>query len=440
MWNEPNGSNVPAAAYAKLAIAVGQAIHRVDPHALFVGPALAGMDGGWLKQIFQDGVLKEFDAVTVHPYRQAPPETVGKDYVNIRQLIARYSPAGRSIPLISGEWGYSTTWMQYDANRQGKYLAREFLTNLMYRIPLSIWYDWHNDGAFGLGQSDHGSIEFSHIAVSANSAGKKNLKFFVKQRPWTFNNGAEFPGATGSFHIDTHHPVPVGVLTYNFAGGGNYVDAILNIDIKQADALVFRVKSGQRQRILIRIADRSGQTNQWVRPYRDVHHWQTLRVNLTHGAPAHWGGKNNGLVDFPITSVAIGVNNAFPSQERHFGMVKYKYHPHRHWVYTPKPAFFACRTLTHTLHRFHFEKRIKENSPNIFVLAFTRGDQQRWVAWSMVKPQPGRGAVVLPLPAGTYRVINYLGAQCTTARAGAAGLKLQLSTGPQYVVPACRSR
>ncbi|MHB1768854.1 MAG: hypothetical protein ACYCUV_13520, partial [Phycisphaerae bacterium] len=109
--------------------------------------------------------------------------------------------------------------------------------------------------------------------------------------------------------------------------------------------------------------------------------------------------------------------------------------PHRHWVYTPKSAFFACRTLTHTLSGFHFEKRLKESNPNDFVLVFAHGAQRRWVAWSMVKPKSGSGVVTLPVPAGTYCVINYLGAEHVTAQAGAAGLRLQLSTGPQYIVP-----
>ncbi|MGC9260942.1 MAG: hypothetical protein ACP5I8_12835, partial [Phycisphaerae bacterium] len=47
----------------------------------------------------------------------------------------------------------------------------------------------------------------------------------------------------------------------------------------------------------------------------------------------------------------------------------------------------------------------------------------------MVKPKAERGVVTLPVRPGTYRVINYLGAKHITTKAGAAGLKLQLSTG-----------
>jgi hypothetical protein len=436
MYNEPNGmGHATPAQYARLAIEVGQAIHKADPHALYVGPALAGIDRPWLKRILQDGVLKEFEAITVHPYRQTPPETVVADYANFRQLIAHYAPAGKVIPLISGEWGYSTSWMKRNANRQGKYLAREFLTNLMCHIPLSIWYDWHNDGGFSLPHNNRGSIEFSHLAISGLAGVIKPLHLLAKGHKWTFWNGAEFPGAKGSFKIIRDHQVPVGILNYNFAGGGNYVDTGVKVALKKAGTLAFKVKATQRQQILVRIVDHSGQCLQFYHNYSKSNHWQVLHINLAHGSSSHWGGKNNGVLDYPIVSISIGVNNAHPAQERHFGIVKYTYHPHRHWVYTPKPAFFACRTLTHTLRGFHFEKRIKENNSNDFVLEFARGKQQRWVAWSLTKPKPGNGVVVLPIPAGAYRVINYLGAECLTARAGAAGLKLQLSNGPQYVVP-----
>jgi len=59
-------------------------------------------------------------------------------------MVSKYAPKGKSIPVISGEWGYSASAMP--PLRQAQYLARQFLTNLMSNVPLSIWYDWRNDG------------------------------------------------------------------------------------------------------------------------------------------------------------------------------------------------------------------------------------------------------------------------------------------------------
>jgi len=84
--------------------------------------------------------------VTVHPYRQKGPETAAGEYVQLRRMIAKYAPKGKTIPIMSGEWGYSSAWHNFDDARQGKYLPREWMTNLANDIPVSIWYDWHDDG------------------------------------------------------------------------------------------------------------------------------------------------------------------------------------------------------------------------------------------------------------------------------------------------------
>jgi hypothetical protein len=56
---------------------------------------------------------------------------------------------------------------------------------------------------------------------------------------WTFSNGAEFPGAKGSFEraADAAHEGQFGgKLTFDFTGGGNYVGAILQMPESGADA------------------------------------------------------------------------------------------------------------------------------------------------------------------------------------------------------------
>ncbi len=169
MWNEPNGSfNVHA--YIKLALAVGKTIRRVAPRELYVGPALADSAIGarkFLRQCFQAGLLKYWDAVTIHPYRLSGPETVVPVYRHVRALIARYAPPGRNIPVLAGEWGYSSSpaWTRYNAVRQGRMLAREFLVNFWQGIPLTIWYDWHNDGPDPKNGGDRfGTVHFVYHA------------------------------------------------------------------------------------------------------------------------------------------------------------------------------------------------------------------------------------------------------------------------------------
>jgi len=150
LWNEPNigfwkpQPNVND--YMALAKAVFPAIREADPGALRVAPATSGIAFDFLEECFRQGLLQLVDGVTVHPYRQDSPETVAPDYERLRALIARYRPDRPDIPILSGEWGYSSVWNDFDAQRQGQYLPRQFLINVSLGVPLSIWYDWHDDG------------------------------------------------------------------------------------------------------------------------------------------------------------------------------------------------------------------------------------------------------------------------------------------------------
>lgn len=149
IWNEPNiffwqpKPNVED--YAKLAHLVIDTIRRVAPAEFIVAPASSGFPWDFMETLGQRGVLAKLDAVTVHPYRQQPPETVENDYRRLRLLLDRYSPR-KYLPILSGEWGYSDIWMGMDKQKQGRYLPRQWLTNLANDVFLSIWYDWKNDG------------------------------------------------------------------------------------------------------------------------------------------------------------------------------------------------------------------------------------------------------------------------------------------------------
>ena len=53
---------------------------------------------------------------------------------------------GKTIPIISGEWGYSSNTKGVSQATQAAYIARQQLSNLLNGVPISIWYDWKNDG------------------------------------------------------------------------------------------------------------------------------------------------------------------------------------------------------------------------------------------------------------------------------------------------------
>jgi beta-xylosidase len=154
IWNEPNGNfwspKPDAQQYATLAVATCKAIREAEPQATIIGPASSGFPWEFLETFLKSGVLEYLDAVSVHPYRNPknPPETAASDYQKLRTLIARYAPPSRKdpIPILSGEWGYSTHKRGVSLETQGAFAARQQLVNLLNGVPLSIWYDWKNDG------------------------------------------------------------------------------------------------------------------------------------------------------------------------------------------------------------------------------------------------------------------------------------------------------
>jgi hypothetical protein len=154
IYNEPNGDfwrpKPDAAEYTALALATARAIREAEPSASIIAPAMSGFDWKYLEIFLQSGVLQFLDGVSVHPYRDPghPPETAAPDYQRLRELIDRCAPESRrgKIPILSGEWGYSSNTKGVSLETQAAFAVRQQLCNMLNGVPLSIWYDWKNDG------------------------------------------------------------------------------------------------------------------------------------------------------------------------------------------------------------------------------------------------------------------------------------------------------
>lgn len=152
IWNEPNISfwqpSPSAEQYITLALAATGAIRAADPEACVVAPATSGFPWDFLESIFKSGLLTNIDAVSVHPYRspKQSPESAAGDFQRLREMIQHCAPAGKKIPIISGEWGYSSNTKGVTPETQAAFSVRQQLSNLLNGVPISIWYDWKNDG------------------------------------------------------------------------------------------------------------------------------------------------------------------------------------------------------------------------------------------------------------------------------------------------------
>lgn len=183
IWNEPNlqlfwnPQTGSAEQYTKLVKTVAKVIRQNDPTGTVVAPAMSGLHAGsfdWIETTFKNGLLKEIDAVSVHPYRGDAPESVINDYQAFRKLIRQYTH--KNIPIISGEWGYATNTNGFSPLQQARYLTRMFLINDYQKVPISIWYDWKNDGTDPANpEHNYGVIDSTQTTLKASGRAAQTL-------------------------------------------------------------------------------------------------------------------------------------------------------------------------------------------------------------------------------------------------------------------------
>jgi hypothetical protein len=116
--------------------------------------------------------------------------------------------------------------------------------------------------------------------------------------------------------------------------------------------------------------------------------------------------------------------------EHHFGLVANTYHDGRTPVYDPKPAYTAARALTTFFSGYRFESRIETGRAEDYVLAFRKGDELRFAAWTSSNRS---SEVVIPLGAGDYVGIKHTGQELGKLTSDQKGLPLRLTTAPVYL-------
>ncbi|GEM_PF-596158 len=156
LWNEPNLDQFwtpanNASQYMALVKAAVPAIKAADPNAIVVAPAVAFVANtfSFLDTCGQQGLFGLVDAVSLHPYKDAAPETGSIDYLvdTVRTMIAKYNPNNPNLPIIGGEFGFSVPWSSVkNETTQAQYLTRQLLYHDYKKIPISMIYDFKNDG------------------------------------------------------------------------------------------------------------------------------------------------------------------------------------------------------------------------------------------------------------------------------------------------------
>ena len=126
-------------------------------------------------------------------------------------------------------------------------------------------------------------------------------------RAWSFSNGPEFPGATGSLEIVGMNSIR---LHGDFSKGGNYV-ALWHYFQKPLDlsAISFTVKTASKG-IDLRLRDSDGQTHQhYITLSGNPDEIQKVTLPVTGSPEHHWGGCNDGVLRLPIRGFAFSFHH-----------------------------------------------------------------------------------------------------------------------------------
>ena len=173
LGNEPEGTRYrDPLAYTRVARAMAAAIHHADARASICAPSTAWMDRSFLLRALDAGLLSDgtIDTVSYHGYHRpqlAAESGIVEDVQWLREVIAKYAPAGKRIHLIDTERGYAIVgenepkvWSDWrnevrTESEQAAYLARHYLESIHAGVETIVWYkDMFGERSFSLFYAD----------------------------------------------------------------------------------------------------------------------------------------------------------------------------------------------------------------------------------------------------------------------------------------------
>ncbi len=159
VWNEPDTkffwAPFPnALEYAALLREAVASIRRADPSAIVSSGGVSRIDVGFLNHAIDPALATGLNAIGVHPYPRAGPESVVPELGILREWVGR--ALGERIQIWDTEWGYSSAdalkgsssngHAEAGRKRQAALAVREILTLWNAGLPLAVWYDLRDDG------------------------------------------------------------------------------------------------------------------------------------------------------------------------------------------------------------------------------------------------------------------------------------------------------
>ncbi|MEI8388335.1 MAG: hypothetical protein WCG23_00480 [bacterium] len=272
IWNEPNldtfwNPSNSVDQYMTLLKSAVPAIKAADPNAIVIAPAVAFTANtfSFLDGCGKQGLYGLVDAISVHPYQNAAPDNGGLDYLydTIRNQIKTYNPSNPNLPIIGGEFGFSTTWSNIqNETTEAQYLVRQLAYHDYKSIPVSMIYDFKNDGTdstnaehnFGLVKADN-SLKLAYTAVQTFNQTLSGMTYSGRLSSAASDYIFEYTNTSGAkttvaWTTGTAHAITVYGQSVNLTGTPIYVKnapstpPVVTIPASPSNILVTSVTKG----------------------------------------------------------------------------------------------------------------------------------------------------------------------------------------------------
>ncbi len=183
IWNEANTTGFwkpekpSPEGYVNLVKATAPVIRRQVPNAVIVAGALGDIPESlhYLERCLELGLGDYADKISFHPYRAIPEFNYEQHVRAFRQLVGRFNPR---IELWQGECGTPSenggsgalAALDWNENRQAKWLLRRLLTDLGLGIELTSYFH---------------AVDLVNYNWGAGATGKPNLKGVLRGRDYS---------------------------------------------------------------------------------------------------------------------------------------------------------------------------------------------------------------------------------------------------------------
>jgi hypothetical protein len=205
----------------------------------------------------------------------------------------------------------SVTWSAADVN--GTVVAtgsQAAASTLQVSVTTLGWYQLTVQAGTATAKTTFAILSPLSTASVAGLSTTRAGDFENTAEGWTFYPGSEFPGATGSFALDTtddHSGASSGKLSGNFSAGGAYVSVNRPLPLVAATSVSFWAKTPNLSFLTFRITDSTGQVHQQRLTLSGATDWQPLSVTKFDGGKqySYFGGANDGVWHGPAKQIEI---------------------------------------------------------------------------------------------------------------------------------------